>query len=221
MRAEKSRSGCQEISASHEAGNGKNQEQRHRLSIASTAMGRKPNPLILQHFHRGPKLTDASNRYEFTCKACGAHFPKGRTDNLVSHLTHSTAEKRCSEISDAEIARVKSVLGEQNQEKERKGQEKDQNATPQAERRGSAPNDPIDIETTTLLGPRLSLPVTEQRSLTGLEALAEASRQVERPGEAEGGIDDESLIDPHLKDLERRVQIELCKPVLVVALNIR
>lgn len=34
-------------------------------------MGRRPNQLVLEFFHRGPKLQDASNRYEHTCKRCG------------------------------------------------------------------------------------------------------------------------------------------------------
>lgn len=57
-------------------------------------MGRKPNPLILQFFERGPKLADHSNRYPHRCKACGENFPKGRIDSLVTHLT-----KKCPAIS--------------------------------------------------------------------------------------------------------------------------
>jgi len=34
-------------------------------------MGRRPNQLILEYFERGPKLEDASNRYQHTCKSCG------------------------------------------------------------------------------------------------------------------------------------------------------
>ncbi|KAI9640695.1 hypothetical protein NHQ30_011004 [Ciborinia camelliae] len=49
-------------------------------------MGRKPNPLILQHFERGAKLNDSSNRYQHTCKACGEKFPKGRLDTLMAHI---------------------------------------------------------------------------------------------------------------------------------------
>ncbi|KAF2866703.1 hypothetical protein BDV95DRAFT_552135 [Massariosphaeria phaeospora] len=49
-------------------------------------MGRKPNQLILEFFERGPKLEDASNRYQHTCKACGERFPKGRIDSLTNHL---------------------------------------------------------------------------------------------------------------------------------------
>ncbi|KAJ5767085.1 uncharacterized protein N7511_004701 [Penicillium nucicola] len=56
-------------------------------------MGRKPNQLILEFFHRGPKLEDASNRYQHTCKACGEIFPKGRIDSLTNHLV-----KKCQAI---------------------------------------------------------------------------------------------------------------------------
>jgi hypothetical protein len=57
-------------------------------------MGRKPNQLILEFFTRGPKLEDASNRYQHTCKACGEKFPKGRIDSLTNHLV-----KKCQAIS--------------------------------------------------------------------------------------------------------------------------
>lgn len=56
-------------------------------------MGRKPNQLILEFFHRGAKLEDASNRYQHTCKACGEMFPKGRIDSLTNHLV-----KKCQAI---------------------------------------------------------------------------------------------------------------------------
>lgn len=42
--------------------------------------------LILQHFERGAKLNDSSNRYEHTCKGCGEKFPKGRIDSLTAHI---------------------------------------------------------------------------------------------------------------------------------------
>lgn len=56
-------------------------------------MGRKPNQLILEYFHRGAKLEDASNRYQHTCRSCGENFPKGRIDSLTNHLV-----KKCSAI---------------------------------------------------------------------------------------------------------------------------
>ena len=56
-------------------------------------MGRKVNPLISEHFERGAKLKDNSNRYQHTCKACGEHFPKGRFEVLLGHVL-----KRCPSI---------------------------------------------------------------------------------------------------------------------------
>lgn len=64
-------------------------------------MGRKPNPLILEYFDRGPKLNDNSNRYPHTCKQCGENFPKGRIDSLTTHIT-----KKCPAISDANRMRA-------------------------------------------------------------------------------------------------------------------
>ncbi|KAF2717555.1 hypothetical protein K431DRAFT_152335 [Polychaeton citri CBS 116435] len=49
-------------------------------------MGRKPNPVVLQFFDRGDKLSDSSNRYQHTCKRCGQLFPKGRIDTLLNHI---------------------------------------------------------------------------------------------------------------------------------------
>ncbi|TQS34319.1 hypothetical protein Golomagni_05302 [Golovinomyces magnicellulatus] len=57
-------------------------------------MGRKPNALIIQYFERGAKLSDSSNRYQHTCKACGQKFPKGRIDSLTTHLA-----KKCPALS--------------------------------------------------------------------------------------------------------------------------
>jgi hypothetical protein len=56
-------------------------------------MGRQPNPLISEHFHRGTKLQDNSNRYQHTCKACGQLFPKGRIETLLTHVL-----KKCRSI---------------------------------------------------------------------------------------------------------------------------
>ncbi|TDZ40643.1 hypothetical protein C8035_v005515 [Colletotrichum spinosum] len=63
-------------------------------------MGRKPNPVILEYFTRGPKLPDSSNRYPHTCKLCGENFPKGRGEVLHKHITEKcpaiTHEERLS-----------------------------------------------------------------------------------------------------------------------------
>lgn len=64
-------------------------------------MGRKPNPLILEYFERGPKLKDNSNRYQHTCRQCGENFPKGRIDSLTTHIT-----KKCPAISDSDRMRA-------------------------------------------------------------------------------------------------------------------
>jgi hypothetical protein len=57
-----------------------------RLSKQRWRMGRRPDQEVAEYFERGPKLQDSSNRYEQTCKKCGEVFPKGRSDNLRSHL---------------------------------------------------------------------------------------------------------------------------------------
>lgn len=64
-------------------------------------MGRKPNPLILEYFVRGPKLNDNSNRYPHTCKQCGENFPKGRIDSLTTHIT-----RKCPAISESDRMRA-------------------------------------------------------------------------------------------------------------------
>lgn len=46
-------------------------QQPHLRFFSAPVMGRKPNQLILEFFERGPKLEDASNRYQHTCKSCG------------------------------------------------------------------------------------------------------------------------------------------------------
>jgi hypothetical protein len=57
-------------------------------------MGRKPNVLITQHFIRGEKVDSVSNRYQHTCSHCGEHFPKGRSEQMMAHLT-----KKCAALS--------------------------------------------------------------------------------------------------------------------------
>ncbi|KAI1214109.1 uncharacterized protein F4807DRAFT_406673 [Annulohypoxylon truncatum] len=64
-------------------------------------MGRRPNPIIVEYFERGPKLNDNSNRYHHRCKACGEDFPKGRSDSLTAHLL-----KKCPAISQADRVNV-------------------------------------------------------------------------------------------------------------------
>ncbi|KAK7536185.1 uncharacterized protein J3D65DRAFT_407012 [Phyllosticta citribraziliensis] len=64
-------------------------------------MGRKPNQLILEFFERGPKLEDASNRYQHTCRSCGERFPKGRIDTLTAHLV-----KKCPALTSQDRQRA-------------------------------------------------------------------------------------------------------------------
>lgn len=42
------------------------------------AMGRRPNAVVGEFFHRGQKLDDNSNRYQHTCKKCGQHVREGK-----------------------------------------------------------------------------------------------------------------------------------------------
>jgi hypothetical protein len=114
-------------------------------------MGRKPNPIILQYFDRGPKLEDASNRYQHSCKQCGEQFPKGRIDSLTNHLT-----KKCSAISLDERREVLLRL---------------HNVGPAADSRAGA-------TTTVQNGGNVTLPFSPSRQFDRLNVLAEASRQV-------------------------------------------
>ncbi|KAL6881420.1 hypothetical protein J3F83DRAFT_55453 [Trichoderma novae-zelandiae] len=115
-------------------------------------MGRKPNPLILEYFVRGPKLNDNSNRYPHTCKQCGENFPKGRIDSLTTHIT-----KKCPAISDSD--RMRACLELHGITTARAAIERPQ---------GGAP---INGQPTA----QLALP----QGWSALETLAEASRQVD------------------------------------------
>ncbi|KAL1900355.1 hypothetical protein Cpir12675_001039 [Ceratocystis pirilliformis] len=132
-------------------------------------MGRKPNPLILEYFQRGPKLADNSNRYPHTCRLCGEDFPKGRIDSLTGHITKSG---KCPAISETE--RINACLTLHGIP----------SVPPVAERlsAGITAHNAVDVAsaTDTILAQQWS----------ALEALAEASRQVDmsekhdRPGSA-------------------------------------
>lgn len=122
-------------------------------------MGRRPNQLILEFFNRGPKLEDASNRYQHTCKACGERFPKGRIDSLTNHLV-----KKCTALP---VNMRQSVLLRLHELPELPGttdHNKAGNTTTGAEKgKGAAGS----------FGPRPGF-----NGLNGLNVLAEASRQV-------------------------------------------
>jgi hypothetical protein len=64
-------------------------------------MGRRPNPIILEHFTRGDKLKNTSNRYEHTCNYCGTHIENGRHEHLTHHMIDV-----CPGLSEAERARI-------------------------------------------------------------------------------------------------------------------
>ena len=124
-------------------------------------MGRKPNQLVLEYFDRGAKLEDNSNRYVQTCKACGKSFPKGRIETLITHI-----EKNCASIKREDRMRILSQAP---------------SPQPFPHQNGNGVN-PLDFPRSLILGEDQSLPaVSSGRSLTGLEALAEASRQLEHP----------------------------------------
>jgi hypothetical protein len=131
------------------------------LSLRSSTMGRKPNPLILEYFERGPKHNDNSNRYPHTCKLCGEYFERGRLEALTNHIT-----KRCPAISEADKIRACLTLGGihgvQPEQAHTNGQ---QNGT------------------TTV-----DLPLLPHPQWSALETLAEASRQVNM-SEKRGGHD--------------------------------
>ncbi|PFH59893.1 hypothetical protein XA68_11719 [Ophiocordyceps unilateralis] len=117
-------------------------------------MGRRPNPLILEYFERGPKLNDNSNRYPHTCKQCGENFPKGRIDSLTAHIT-----KRCPAISESE--RMRACL-------ELHGIA---HARPPTQRAGRTH--------TQATGPETPAQEAMPQGWSALETLAEASRQVD------------------------------------------
>ncbi|GKT98907.1 hypothetical protein FLAG1_00674 [Fusarium langsethiae] len=115
-------------------------------------MGRKPNPLILEYFVRGPKLNDNSNRYPHTCKQCGENFPKGRIDSLTTHIT-----KKCPAISESD--RMRACLELHGITNARAPAER---PPPETQPNGQ----PVDVP---------NLP----QGWSALETLAEASRQVD------------------------------------------
>ncbi|OAA43689.1 hypothetical protein NOR_04264 [Metarhizium rileyi] len=121
-------------------------------------MGRRPNPLILEYFERGPKLNDNSNRYPHTCKQCGENFPKGRIDSLTTHIT-----KRCPAISDSE--RMRACLELHGITQARTAAERHQQV--QAAQAAARVN-----------GQQVS-PSALPQGWSALETLAEASRQVD------------------------------------------
>jgi len=156
-------------------------------------MGRKPNQLILEFFERGQKLEDASNRYQHTCKACGEIFPKGRIDSLTTHLV-----KKCQAIPLRDRQRALLQLHELPDFAD--GDSSGKEGGPGVMEKGR----------------RVDLPFAGNRSLTGLEALAEASRQIEkrvsppRDSTPKEKVVDESAIDPSLREPKPTPQTVSC-----------
>ncbi|KAF1840706.1 uncharacterized protein K460DRAFT_346889 [Cucurbitaria berberidis CBS 394.84] len=119
-------------------------------------MGRRPNQLILEYFERGPKLEDASNRYQHTCKSCGERFPKGRIDSLTNHLV-----KKCPALPLRDRQRALLQFHEL-----------------------PLPENMTQTQTTDAPGPsqmqngqKMNLAFAPSKQLSALETLAEVSRQ--------------------------------------------
>jgi hypothetical protein len=145
-------------------------------------MGRRPNQLILEYFERGPKLEDASNRYQHTCKSCGEkvcvtphrekyygesedaseerrrltwkQFPKGRIDSLTNHLV-----KKCPALPLRDRQRALLQFHEL--------------PLPDNMAQTSTANAPAHVQG----GPKMNLPFAPSKQLSALETLAEVSRQ--------------------------------------------
>jgi hypothetical protein len=130
-------------------------------------MGRKPDPVISEYFNRGAKVADTSNRYHWTCKQCGEHFPKGRVEGLHNHVT-----KTCAALSVQEKTRLVLQIHEI-------GLTANVTATAAAKNKGKG-------QKANGAAPASSQPLSSDRqqvfdsidSLNGLNVLAEASRQV-------------------------------------------
>ncbi|EZF32588.1 hypothetical protein H109_02814 [Trichophyton interdigitale MR816] len=139
-------------------------------------MGRKPNTLITEFFHRGEKLPDSSNRYEHTCKLCGEKFLKGRPDTLINHIT-----KICPAISTADRDRVAYLSGAAANRYRDKGAVRH--------------SQPVPSSNTAAMGDQArgkrAANFQNGPSLNGLNVLAEASRRVGASNE--GHIQDRIL----------------------------
>lgn len=142
-------------------------------------MGRRPNQVILQFFHRGNRLDDKSNRYKHTCKACGEEFPKGRIERLTSHLEH-----KCQTISSQDRRRALFLLRDAT--------------VPGKPGKGDAQVHQVFSQGFSDMAANTDLAM--ERKFSGLEALAEASRQIEYPNVREGmDIRQEAFFEPTLE----------------------
>ncbi|EMD91598.1 hypothetical protein COCHEDRAFT_1175693 [Bipolaris maydis C5] len=119
-------------------------------------MGRRPNQLILEYFERGPKLEDASNRYQHTCKSCGEKFPKGRIDSLTNHLV-----KKCPALPLQDRQRALLQMHE----------------LPLPDNMTQTTNTNAPGPSQMQHGQKMNLPFVPSKQLSALETLAEVSRQ--------------------------------------------
>ncbi|KAF2162340.1 hypothetical protein M409DRAFT_58437 [Zasmidium cellare ATCC 36951] len=88
-------------------------------------MGRRPNAVVSEYFTRGNKVADASNRYSHTCRKCDEVFPKGRADNLISHLL-----RRCPLVSHDEKQKIYQAVHQQTAEARRHREQSEQVPSP-------------------------------------------------------------------------------------------
>ena len=143
-------------------------------------MGRKPNQLISEYFDRGVRLNDNSNRYEHTCKACKEHFAKGRLETLIAHL-----ETKCPAIGQRDRSRVLAQVHPSSQNSQAFN--------------GVSSNSEDQFHDHGSLSQQICS--TTRQTLTGLEALAEASRRLATPKKAGPNFSyRESTIDPTLQE---------------------
>jgi hypothetical protein len=112
--------------------------------------------LILEYFERGPKLEDASNRYQHTCKSCGEKFPKGRIDSLTNHLV-----KKCPALPLQDRQRALLQMHE----------------LPLPENMAQTANASAPGPSQMQHGQKMNLPFAPSKQLSALETLAEVSRQ--------------------------------------------
>jgi hypothetical protein len=138
---------------------------------------------MLQHFERGEKLNDSSNRYQHTCKSCGEKFPKGRIDSLMTHLF-----KKCPAISQQD--RQKALLESHGLSGNASG------------------NSSGGVQ---MNGPTVELPITT-RNWTALETLAEVSRQIVTNEQPEGNQPAATPDQQRTDQLEVREQYTLDNP---------
>ncbi|KAL8929935.1 MAG: hypothetical protein Q9208_001079 [Pyrenodesmia sp. 3 TL-2023] len=127
-------------------------------------MGRKPNQRVLEYFDRGARLADNSNRYEHTCKACGELFPKGRIESLIAHI-----ETKCPSIRRPNDVHVSPPASHSHHS--------------DTGTNGTSGNTLEHLNGTISEAKELVLPLNSRTSLSGLEALVEASTQLEHPPE--------------------------------------